>query len=233
MYYLRMDARDKSGTYLNGKQKSKIKTYLQKKYDEAILKNLKFELQNLEKFTHKSENIIANIQEVYSSLPADAKQIVCPIAVSDEDYCAEWLKQEYIGKETVETGLNFVTHRGERVRSKSELNIANALYMHGIPYRYECPLILKNGHTIHPDFTVLNPETREEIYWEHRGMMDDREYIRHAVLRVKDYQKSGIYLGKNLIITEESSLQPLGTSEIEEVILEYFGERGMGHSDGR
>ncbi len=233
MYYLRMDARDKSGTYLNGKQKSKIKTYLQKKYDEAILKNLKFELQNLEKFTHKSENIIANIQEVYSSLPADAKQIVCPIAVSDEDYCAEWLKQEYIGKETVETGLNFVTHRGERVRSKSELNIANALYMHGIPYRYECPLILKNGHTIYPDFTVLNLETREEIYWEHRGMMDDREYIRHAVLRVKDYQKSGIYLGKNLIITEESSLQPLGTSEIEEVIREYFGRRGAEHSEGR
>lgn len=38
-----------------------------------------------------------------------------------------------------------ITDKGERVKSKSELTIANALYRSKIPYKYECPIILHNG----------------------------------------------------------------------------------------
>lgn len=57
---------------------------------------------------------------------------------------------------------------------------------------------------IHPDFTILDLKNRREIYWEHRGMMDDEEYARNTVVRIKMMMKNGIVIGKNLIISEET-----------------------------
>ena len=53
-------------------------------------------------------------------------------------------------------------------------------------------------------------------------MMDDRGYSRDAVERVKDMNRNGIILGKNLIITEETGNCPLNTTEIDAVIKNYF-----------
>ena len=64
--------------------------------------------------------------------------------------------------------------------------------------------------------------SRKEIYWEHRGMMDDRDYARRAVFKLRSMMKNGLVLGDNLIITEETSANPLGTNEIEMVINTYF-----------
>lgn len=49
-------------------------------------------------------------------------------------------------------------------------------------------------------------------------MMDDPEYATHTVFRMKSYMNNGIVLGKNLIITEETSMNPLGTNEINTII---------------
>ena len=75
---------------------------------------------------------------------------------------------------------------------------------------------------IHPDFTVLHVKERRQIYWEHRGMMDDKDYATRSVLRIKNYMKNGIFIGHDLIITEETSANPLGTNEIDAVIAEHF-----------
>lgn len=53
-------------------------------------------------------------------------------------------------------------------------------------------------------------------------MMDDRDYARHSVKRIKDYQEAGIFLGDTLIITEETATIPLGTDEINRVIEAFF-----------
>ncbi len=50
----------------------------------------------------------------------------------------------------------FYTHKGERVRSKSEVIIANLLYKYQIPYRYEFPLTIKDFGITYPDFLILN-----------------------------------------------------------------------------
>ena len=92
----------------------------------------------------------------------------------------------------------------------------------GIPYKYECPLVLQNGIVIYPDFTLLDIRNRQEIYWEHRGMMDDKEYARNSVQRIKTLMRNGICIGKNLIITEETLTNPLGTDEIKTIIQEFF-----------
>lgn len=49
--------------------------------------------------------------------------------------------------------LKYTTISGHKVRSKSEVIIANALYINQIPYRYECAVQIDNM-VFYPDFTI-------------------------------------------------------------------------------
>lgn len=221
-YYVRQNAKDKSGTYISRKQTTKIKKLLQKQYDEQILKALNNEITILERLINSRYADTKIIQQIYSNKPEEIKKYITPIDYSEVDYINAWKNEAYAGKEVSDNVPMYVTDNGERVRSKSELNIANMLYKFGVAYKYECPLKLNNGRVIYPDFTVLDVKNRKEVYWEHRGMMDDREYSRHTVKRIKEYNENGYFLGDNLIITEELSSEPLGTSDIKRVIQHYF-----------
>ena len=76
----------------------------------------------------------------------------------------------------LEDGLIHRTERGDLVRSKSELVIADKLYARGIDYAYEQPLVLPNGRTRYPDFTIADHARGVAFYWEHLGMLDDPGY---------------------------------------------------------
>ncbi|MCR5767318.1 MAG: hypothetical protein K6G45_02370 [Lachnospiraceae bacterium] len=221
-YYLRSESSERTGKYIQKSEMAMIKQYLQKFYDEKILKLVTEEIQALKKFLTKSENVINKIQRTYSALPVEAKELIIPVDVSDEDYAQSWLKEPYEGKPIPDYLPFLETKRKERVRSKSELIIANALADRGIPYKYECPLQLSSGATIYPDFTVLDVKRRQLLYWEHRGMMDDKEYAKNSVQRLKAMMKEDLYIGKNLIITEETSTNPLETNEIHRIIKKFF-----------
>lgn len=223
-FYLREDPSKVYGKYLSVRRDGKkIQVYLQKQYDEKILKLINDEIHHLKNFLELSKDIPLKISQLYSDNPKQVKKYIRPVSCSMEDYIAHWLSIPYEGKTIDAEAYPYLTERGERVRSKSELNIANALFRNHIPYKYECPLTLENGTVFYPDFTALNIHNGEESYWEHRGMMEDREYAKHAVLRVKEYEKNGIYPGEKLVLTEESVSVPLGTKEIEAIIKHYFG----------
>ena len=221
-YYLRQDGADKTGKYIPKSEASTIKQYLQKAYDEKILKLVSQEAQALKKLLDKSENSVNKIRHAYSDFPQEVKNYVIPIDISDEYYVRDWLSIPYEGKAIPEYLPFLETKHKERVRSKSELNIANALAEHGIPYKYECPMQLSNGMIIYPDFTVLDVKRRRVMYWEHRGMMDDKEYAKNSVQRLKTMMGEGIFVGEKLIITEETSTSPLGTNEINAIIKKFF-----------
>ncbi len=117
--------------------------------------------------------------------------------------------------------LTFLTKRGEYVRSKSELIIANYLYDHGYYYKYEAALHLQNTHkTVFPDFTIW-AKTGEIMYWEHAGMVDDPEYMENFVNKINNYKADGILIGKDLIVSFETRKQPLQTETIE-ALAEYY-----------
>lgn len=218
-YYLRSDLQDKSGKYISkNKQRQKINCYLQKRYDEKIYGILKREKKCLDELLINTATIINELRNVYSDNPDEIKNVIEAVDISDEDYAKMWSSIPYCGKEVADDLPQYTTNKGEKVRSKSELNIANMLERNNVPYKYECPIVLRNGVTIYPDFTILNIEKRKVIYWEHRGMMDDREYARSSVHRIKQLAKEGILLGDNLIITEETLTNPLGIDEIERTI---------------
>ena len=221
-YYLRETPSDVGGTYLSKTQTFKISRYIQKSYDEKVLKLINEEIKVLERIVKKDADYVRRIRSLYSDYAEEIKKYIEPIDLSDEDYGEIWRNKPYKGKEIPEYLPVYETKQKERVRSKSELNIANTLADRGIPYRYECPLILSTGMTIYPDFTVLNRRTRKNFYWEHRGMMDDKEYARNSVSRLKELMREGLFVGNELIITEETSTSPLGTNEIEAIIERFF-----------
>jgi hypothetical protein len=100
------------------------------------------------------------------------------------------------------------TQRGVKVRSKSELFIADMLEAQELPYQYEIELPYNEYHFC-PDFTVIRPRDGKVIFWEHFGMTHDSEYLKKMDLKLEKYRNMGIRPWDNLIISydkEDGSL---------------------------
>ena len=80
------------------------------------------------------------------------------------------LAVEHAGR-FLEEGLIHRTARGELVRSKSEVIVANMLDNLHIMYAYEQPSRADDGSVRYPDFTIDDAETGQRIYLEHLGML--------------------------------------------------------------
>jgi len=117
-----------------------------------------------------------------------------------------------------ENDLIHQTTNGDRVRSKSEVIIANELKNHGISYEYEKLLWSKKGDTFkRPDFTVFYEG--EEYYWEHLGRMDDPAYVETWEAKRKWYEQNEFT--DRLILSEEDS-RGLDSRKIVETIETRF-----------
>lgn len=125
-----------------------------------------------------------------------------------------------VGNQFYEDRLVHKTVRGELVRSKSEVIIANALYYHNLEYIYEPELVLE-GKVKRPDFKVVDDDIGEEWYWEHCGMMDDPKYKKRWEEKKAFYKKNGIEEGKNLIVTYDEN-GSLDSQKVEEIIQNIF-----------
>lgn len=93
----------------------------------------------------------------------------------------------------------YSTLKGESVRSKSEVIIANALFNANVNYEYEQALIAPNGTKISPDFTIeLNDVT---YYLEHVGMLNNEQYSERWLNKKRIYDE---FYKENLKLTYES-----------------------------
>ena len=91
-----------------------------------------------------------------------------------------------------EEGLIHRTERGDLVRSKSELVIADKLHARGIDYEYEQPLALGDRRMRYPDFTIADHARGVTFYWEHLGMLDRRGYRDRWERKRAEYFACGI-----------------------------------------
>ena len=107
----------------------------------------------------------------------------------------------------------FSTARGEKVRSKSEVIIADTLFRMGIPYIYEKPYYYDGNKSFDPDFTVLNVRRRKEIYIEHFGKMDSAGYRTKFFWKMKTFGQIGIVQGENLVMTFEDKDHPFDIAD--------------------
>ena len=162
------------------------------------------------------------IDAAYTRSAAARKVLIRPVWPSDEEFREEWLKQDSCQKGFADDAPEYYTVNGERVRSKTEILIANSLLKLGVAYLYECSLLLAGFGTVHPDFSVLDLKNRRTILWEHLGRMDDPDYVERAVRRINAYLKNGYVIGETLILTFETGKQPISTVQIENLIKHYF-----------
>lgn len=220
-FYLRSGKSDKNGKYMKKQEKSKAYSLLQKKYDKQILFEAEKEMGAIERFLSVVDE--DELEKKYSELPPIIKPLITPVALDEETLIKQWESVQYERKgfSPLDESEHY-TKKDERVRSKSEILIANSLFDAGIPYLYEFPIKLKSGIIVHPDFTVLNVRTGKTYYWEHLGSMDDMEYVRDNIPKVREYINSGLVLGESLVLTFETLKSPLSPREIERTIKTYF-----------
>ena len=221
-YYLRTEKSDEKGRYLKKDELKMVRQLAQKDYCKAVAKIASTEYKTLKKM--EKIYVCSDLEEIYSKLNRNRQPLITPIMLPDDEYVRQWESVEYIGKDIKDMSTDFITEKGEKVRSKSELIIANTLYKMGIPYRYEYPIQLKGYYNgiAYPDFTVLNVRKRKEIVWEHLGKMGDEGYVEDALYRLDKYEQNGYRLGDDLIITMETVAVPLGVSSIKRTIENYL-----------
>ncbi len=131
---------------------------------------------------------------------------------------------------TLDRNRIYLTENGELVASKSEVIIANALKHAGVDYSYEKPFTGKDGRTVWPDFTVADAEAGFTYYWEHCGLLHDRDYARKWGRKKKWYRVNGIIpyeekkeggTGGVLLTTDETTEG--GINAAYDLIKEVFG----------
>ena len=121
-----------------------------------------------------------------------------------------------------EQALIHRTLKGELVRSKSEVIIANMLFEAGIEYQYEKELDLGEDGIRIPDFTIADEESGLCFYWEHCGMLGDVAYAQRWAEKKELYKQHGIEEGKNLIVSKDSFNGGIDSAEIKRLIDMYL-----------
>jgi len=217
-FYLRTSTKDKKGRYLAVAQREKAYVLIQKKYDLQIVEAAGKQIEVLERFINSYDPDC--LKKIYETASDARKKIIVPAELPDELYAEKWQSVEFQPKEIGEDVPEHYSDKGERVRSKSEVMIADALAQAGIPYRYESPIMLGTV-ILYPDFTILRKEDRKQLFWEHLGKMDDPEYVIKNLRRIRLYEQNGIMPGIDLILTMETSQQPINLSVIKQMIRTY------------
>lgn len=93
---------------------------------------------------------------------------------------------------------HILTSFGLKVRSKSEVFIAEKLYEQKITFFYEKALTAE-GKTYYPDFTIYH--RKKTYYWEHFGLLSDKTYYQKTEIKLKWYKKN---FPNKLVWTKES-----------------------------
>ena len=186
-------------------------------------------------------------------IPEQIKQHVRSSELTREGYAKKWQEGNSVVRKRrthkQDDYHKFKTLRGDYVASKSEVIIADRLFVKGIPYHYEVAftpeatvdlsrpvyneLGMISGYevigftpfdedTLHPDFYVLNSRTRKAYFWEHLGMMDNPEYCWKNFNRFMRILDAGYIIGEDLVVTHEDKKHPLMTEDIDRIIEKYL-----------
>lgn len=142
----------------------------------------------------------------------------------------ESIEKEGARKFLAEKSLIHRTNRGEFVRSKSEVIIANELLSQGIDwYEYEAALRLPDGSVRYPDFTILDDDTGVRYYWEHLGLLHSPGYEARWNRKLAAYRNASIFphdegggRAGTLIVTRDDERGGIDAQAISKLIREVL-----------
>jgi len=204
------------------KNEKRIQMLASQEYREKLNPLLEKAIRHLK----EAINSLEHLNEAYTRMHEGKQVLFEPDVVPVEKRIRDFRNVTYEGMGFAENDkTEYYTHRGERVRSKSEKIIADELHRQGIPYHYEMPLQLRvDGQMkeFHPDFAVINVTTGEVKYIEHLGMMDNPGYYNNVLMKLDVYERNGLLIGRDILLLHESVYRPLNTRIIADYISEFL-----------
>jgi len=211
------------GKYISKrKEMERLRNMAKQEYREKLLAELKIEC----KYLRRALEADRRLSDIYRKMHKGKRLLIDPDYEPIEKRIEEFETAKYSGLGFSENDqTEYITGKGERVRSKSEKIIADELARQGIPYKYEKPLQLNvDGmmKTFYPDFTVMNVVTGEIKYLEHFGMLDSSNYLKNTLSKLDIYEKNGLLIGREVILLHESSFRPMNTRVITDYIREFL-----------
>lgn len=208
--------------YVSPKKRDLIKELQEYSYWEKLYATAMNESSVLQEILGKLDEM-SDYDSVFAEIPDEERDMIVPYkpGVSKHEL-EEWMNPANWTKVVMPHDNCYTTANGEKVRSKSEVIIADRLKLQEIPYHYEYMKIIDSEKFWFPDFKVINKRTGVEYYWEHFGRMDNPEYCEKTMSKLEKYSENGIYMGKNLIVTMETSNHVLNTQYVDEMIRQYL-----------
>lgn len=211
---------EKKRIFLSKDKEKEIRELENKAYWKKFKDTAEKELALYNKFLHSAEKI-ESAESTYLRIAPERRHLIVPFEFDDIEKKAKTFLSFKDGSHVTKTSLQ--TINGEKVRSKSELIIADRLKHHGIPYMYEPSVHLGDMDKVWlPDFYVMNKRTGETFLWEHFGMLGNENYCDSFQYKLEQYAEFGIFVGQQLIITTESTTHQLNTDHVDRLIKKYL-----------
>lgn len=217
-YYKWYQSTGHSCTYIPKKDKAFANKLALKKYLISQLKDLQQEKIAIEHYLKRHSNS-SYVQKILNH--PEFQTLLTPYFTPISKKLSEWMNEPFEQNQKHPEHLIHKSSSGHLLRSKSEAIIDMLLYMHKVPFRYECALHLGES-TIFPDFTIKHPNTGDTYYWEHFGLMDNPQYSQNTFSKLQIYSSNGIIPSINLITTFENKEHPLDVETISKIIEHYF-----------
>ncbi len=219
-YYWRVSENGKVNEVYLGPETHPIVQRLKKqKYLEKSKKIIQNNLIAMDKFLQSYENydpitVSGKIGKTYEVPPDDVFEAMD--LTNPKDWDEKYWKGAFLEESLIHT-----TSKGHKVRSKSEIIIANQLHLNNIKYRYE-PYFEVDGRNLRPDFMIISPRDNEIYIWEHFGMMKDIAYRKKALEKIYYYMQKGYYPWDRLIMTFDKEDESIDSRIVSKLIELYF-----------
>jgi hypothetical protein len=207
-------------TYVRQSDLAPIKKLVQKQYEERLQKALLTNRSRLARFIKNYDYDF--VDQIYQKSAFARKQYISPIIEPRDEFIKDWYEHHPGGMNPYDDPPERDTLRGEKVRTKSEQLLADTFYRLGIPYQYEPEFVLNTGYCKYPDFVLLNVIQRKTYYWEHMGLTDEFDYATKNFKKLLVYERNGLILGENLILTLETEDMQLDMKMVDRKIREYL-----------
>lgn len=218
---------EKKTRYLGREDNQEVLAIKEKHFLKKALSVLGERIQLIESGTEKLRmvdfrEINESLPKVYRMTPEQLKDIAGPDAEE------KWYRRALREKEIIDkrhgiiysSGKVHTAKDGTRMRSKSEVSIANELINREIPYIYEMPVKVGNIW-MHPDIMFYSFSRMKPMIWEHAGMLGDSKYMEDFARKTDTYIKGGLVPCVDIIFSFDKVNGWIDSRQIDAIIDEY------------
>jgi len=220
IYYYQVDEKTRKEKYI---PKGNLELIHQLKEKRWLKKVIKIMEQNI-----KAQKQLLKVYQPYDSRTMEAllpdsyrNDFLKEYARSIQPDLEKWENENYRKNPYHQDELIHTTSFGLKVHSKGEMIIAEMLHHHGIPFRYDAAIKVKdsfgNAKYRYVDFLIKLP-TGDYIVWEHMGLFAKEQYREEQFKKLTEYFFSGIFMPNNLIVTMDGPNGEFDNGAVERII---------------